>query len=142
MASVMFNKGKTAIGDGSFDYLTGVVKAMLMKSTYSPNPDSNFVSDISADESAVTYTRQTLASKTVTQDDTNNRAVFDCADLAFGTLALGHTLGGILFYVQTGGDDSTPSNDILLAYHELTDDIPTNGSTFSYTINAAGIFFN
>lgn len=142
MASVMFNKGKTSIGNGDVDYLTGVIKAMLMKSTYSPNPDSNYVSDISADELGATYTRQTLASKTVTQDDTNNRAVFDCADLAFGALALGHTIGGILFYVQTGGDDTTPSNDVLLAYHELTDDIPTNGSTFSYTINAAGIFYN
>lgn len=145
MASAMFNKGKTAILDGSIDLLTGVVRAMLMKSSYSPNVDHDYVSDVSADEIYTSgtngYTRQTCASKTVTEDDTNNRAVFDCADQAFGSITTGVTIGGVLYYLQTGGDDSTPSNDVLLCYTEYSAGIPTNGAAFTNTVNSSGVFY-
>lgn len=145
MASAMFNKGKTAILDGSIDLLTSVIRVMLMKSTYSPNVDHDYVSDVSADEIYTSgtngYTRQTCASKTVTEDDTNNRAAFDCADQAFGSISTGATIGGVLYYVQVGGDDTTPANDVLICYTELSAAVPTNGAAVTNQVNASGVFY-
>ena len=131
--------------DGSIDLLTGVIRAMLMKSSYTANVDHDYVSDISADEIYTPgtngYTRQTCTSPTVTEDDTNNRAAFDCADQAFGSITTGVTIGGVLYYVQTGGSDATPTNDVLLCYTEYAAGIPTNGAAVTNVVNASGVFY-
>lgn len=143
MASVVYNRAKYEIGRNNINYLSNTIRAMLMQSSYSANPDSDFVSDVSASEVSVSgYARLTLASKTVTLDDTNDRAAYDGADLTFTALAAGQNVGGVLLYQQTGGNDSSPGDDILIAYCELASPIATNGGDITMVFNASGCFVN
>lgn len=130
MASQAFNKGITKIMDGTIVYTSATIKVMLVKSTYSHNPDNNFVSSISADEISVSgYSRQTLGTKSVSQDDANNRANFAGANSTFATLAAGQTIGGAVIFRDTGsdatselicfsdtGDTATNGNDVIIAW--------------------------
>lgn len=138
MASQCYNAGITGIGDGTIDYLTDTIGIMLTLSSYTMNPDDNFVTTIIASEvTAAGYTRQTLGTKTVTKDNTNNRAVFDGADVTtFGNLAAGQTIGGIVIFKNTGAD----ATSVLIAFLD-TADTPTNGSAVGATWAATGIFY-
>src|SRR5690606_20072773 len=66
--------------------------------------------------SVASYARQTLASKAVNRDTANDRIELDAANLDFGSLESGQTVKAIILYVQVGGDDTTPADDILMAY--------------------------
>lgn len=138
MASKCYNKGITKIGDGTIVYTSATIGVLLMKSSYVQNPDSNFVADISADEISVSgYSRQTLGTKAVTQDDTNNRAVYSGADVTFSALAAGQTIGSAVIYRNTGSDATSE----LIAYCELSSATATNGSDVIIDWPATGIFY-
>lgn len=135
MASITYNKGAFQIQSGTLVYTTDTIKAMLVQSSYTPNKDHNFVSDVVASEISVSgYSRQTLASKTLTEDDTNDRVVYDAADPAFGSLAAGQTIGGVVIFKDTGADGTSP-----LIFFNDTADTATNGNTVTFQIDAAGL---
>lgn len=96
------------------DILSGTIRALLLRSTgtYSFNPDHNFVADLfsngAVEISVASYARQTLGTKSITEDDTNDRTVFTCADLNFGTLESGQTVSGIVFYEFITNDAASP----------------------------------
>lgn len=142
MASAVYNKGKYQILSGSTDLLNDTIKVMLVDSDYSFDADHNFVSQVSSDELSVSgYTggfngagRKTLASKTVTEDDTNDRAYFDAADLTWTSLATGATIGGAILIKEVTND----TDSVLLAFIDLTN-TPTNGGDVTVAWNADGI---
>lgn len=75
MASIVYNgfKGKDGI-----DWAAGAdtaFKWMLVKATYTPNPDHQFPADGPAANEVTggSYARQNIASRAKTKDDTNNR---------------------------------------------------------------------
>lgn len=74
MASIVYNtfKGK----DGN-DWAAGAASAykwMLVTSSYTPNPDHDFVSDVVSNEvSGGSYARQNIAGRSKAVDDTNNK---------------------------------------------------------------------
>ena len=124
MASQCFNKGITKIGDGTIVYTSATIKAMLVNSAYAHNPDNNFVSAIVANEITVGgYARQTLASKSVAQDDTNNRVNYAAANVTFSALVAGQTIGGVVILRDTGADATSE----LIAFGD-TADTATNGN--------------
>jgi hypothetical protein len=99
VANGTYNKGKAQIANGGIDLDTSDLRVLLVKSSYTFNPDHNFVdngdaNDPQSHEVTVSgYARQTLANKTVTQDDTNDFAYFDADDAVFTGLAVGETIG-------------------------------------------------
>lgn len=139
MATIVFNRFKRDLinGDANFDGATW--KALLTKTAGVTDPDLDFVADVlatAADEITVAgYSRQTLASKTVTLDDTGNRGLGDSDALSFGTLTAGETVTGMLIYREVTNDSDSP----VYAWYDLTD-TATNGTAFVVTPNADGWF--
>lgn len=122
------------------------LKIMLLRSTYTVNPDHKFVSDIVANEaSATNYAggfagagRKTLASKTITADDTNNRAVFSAANPAAWT-ALGGATNNTLRYCAIVKEITNDAASQVIAILDFGADFNTNGGDFSVAFNALGI---
>lgn len=144
MASGAYNKGATDLQNRTVDYASDTIKVMLVKSTYTFDPDHSSMTTPTVSELDCTgYTggfagadRKTLASKTITQDDTNNRSVYDAADPSAWTLggASNNTVGGAIVYKHLTNDaGSTP-----LFFVDFTD-TATNGSTFTLVFPSTGI---
>lgn len=148
MANILYTKGLEGLANGTIDFDAAgtVVRCLLERdtSTYAPNKDHDFVSDLTGlvEISVASYTRQTLASKAVNIDDANDRIELDCADLAFGSLESGQTVKALIFYVQVGGDDTTPGDDVLLARIDTATGLPValGGGAFNCVISAEGLF--
>lgn len=121
--SFIFNKGLAGLADGSIDLDTDTIKALAATtaSAGTPDPDHDFLSDLLSavltEVSATGYSRATLTSGTVTEDDTDDEAEVDFADLDFGSaVAVGEVVKGFILYKQVGGDDLTPADDVLIAW--------------------------
>lgn len=135
--------GSVGIGNGSLLYLTDTIEVLFTKSTYTPNKDDTNSVLAAAELSALTgYVpgfggagRKVLASKTVTNDTTNDRTVFDAADPSVWTIAAGDTIGGMIVQKKGSASDATA---ILLFFIDFTD-TPTNGGTVTVTFDANGI---
>ena len=146
MANVVYTKFLEGLANGTIDFDAAgtVVRCMLERSTstYTPNKDHDYVSDLSGfvECSVASYSRQTVASKAVNIDDANDRVELDFADISFGNLETGQTVDALVFYVQTGGDDSSASDDVLIAYIDTATGLPATlgGGAFSVTINSEG----
>lgn len=148
MATFVLNKAATDIADGSIDLLTDTLKVMLVKSGYVANRDDDVVDAGGANDaldheiSVSGYVggwggagRKTLLSKTVAEDDANDRAVFDCADPSAWTLVTGETIAAAVVIKEGGANDTTSR---LIAYLDIAD-TPTNGGTFTLVIDSAGV---
>lgn len=146
MANIIYTKffEQLATAQLDFDAAGTVLRCLLERSTstYSPNKDHDFVSDLTGlvEISVASYARQTLASKAVIIDDANDRVELDFADLSFGNLESGQTVLALIFYMQTGGDDSTPANDSLIARVDTATNLPAalGGGAVTVTIDTEG----
>lgn len=109
MASVMYNAGMAKLGEGSIDWNTDTIKLALCTTTYTPDVDSHdFFNDITNELSTANgYTAGGFTlTCSVTQDNTNNRAIYDAVDLQ-------NTVTGITFrygivYKSTGVAGTSP----------------------------------
>lgn len=101
MANVLFSKGREGILDTTIT-MTGDVRAMLVKSTYSFDDNDVYLSDLGAVDNGRTVA---LGTKTYTA------GVFDAADTSLVTLAAAASNAIILF--QHTGVDGTAR---LIAY--------------------------
>lgn len=145
MASLTYNEGSYGIQHRDVDYLADNIDVLLMKSTYTPNKDDTQAVIAAGEISGVSgYTggfggagRKALASKTMTNDTTNDRTVYDAADPSAWTLGTGDTIGGALIIKRGSASDATAT---LLFFEDFTD-VPTNGSTFTLPFSASGIAY-
>lgn len=131
MPDVVTNKCKFELFSGDANLDAADLRVLLLKSPGSVTPDTNFVSDIAANELTVGgYARQALAGETITEDDTNDFAYLDATDAAFGALASGETItwGALFRFV------STDANSPVYAGYDLTD-TPTNTGTVTLQFN-------
>lgn len=146
MANTIYTKFFEQLANGSLDFDAAgtVIRALLERSTstYSVNKDHDFVSDLTGlvEITVSGYARVTLASKAVNIDDANDRVELDFADLSFGSLPSGQTVKAIIFYMQTGGDDTTATNDPLIAYVDTATNLPAalGGGAVNVTIDVEG----
>lgn len=151
MANIVYNKFKQAIANGTIDFDAAgtVIRCLLERSTstYTPDKDHDFLDSFTGgggvEITVAGYSRQTLASKAVNEDDTNDRAELDCDDITFGALPAGQTVKGMIFYLQVGGDDTTPANDILICRIDTDSGgilpVALAGGSFDITINVEGL---
>lgn len=131
-----YNKGKELLA-GNFSWTTNDYRVLLVKSGFAYNPDHNFVSDISANESNATdYVRKVLAGKSITKDDTNDRVALIATDLTWTGLggAINNTIVGAIVFKFNASDAAAElvafidTNDIVTADNDVTLDFDaTNG---------------
>ena len=150
MANLIYNNFLLGIAKQTINWETGVFRALLVRSTsaYTPNKDDNDLADFTAgggvEISASGYARDTIDNAATALDAANDRVELDGDNLDFGSAAAGQTVKAILVYQQVGGDDTTPEDDLLVAYID-TDaggllPIDTAGGPVTVTINAEGLF--
>jgi len=133
MAKV-FNEAITSIGKCEIDYLNDTVVVLLL--TAAPDIDADtFISDLSGEVSGGGYTRKTLASKTITTDDTNDRAIFDAADVQWTSLSADFRY---IVVSQSTGVDAT-SRCITTIDTGATQTI--DAGTYDITWPTSGVFF-
>src|SRR6056297_3408786 len=138
MASVFYNNYFEELGKGNIDYTSDTFKLMLMTDSYTPDVDTEaFRSDLSNEASGTNYTAggQEVASVTLTQDNTNDRAVVDFADEVFSNVTLSNVDAAVL-YKSTG----VASTDALICYIDFTEgsqDVVAND--FTVTPPADGV---
>jgi hypothetical protein len=136
MADAATNKYKFKLATGAIVPGTTDIRMGLL-STFAATtnvPDINFITDMEAhaDFAELTgasgYARVALTTVTGTEDDTNDWALIDADDVAFGALGTGGTIVGYFIFIQTGSD-ATAS---VLQMGSLTS-TPTNGGTVTVT---------
>jgi hypothetical protein len=158
MANGTPNRTLTELLRGTIDLADDTLRAALYNDTtaFTFDPDTHeFVADVldggtTAEEfggsGGTGYARTDVTGTTVTQDDTNDRGIFDSDDLTFAGLD-NATIQGVIIYKQVGGDDTTPGDDpIIQVYDDDMADvpdlpIPTNGSDIQVLQDSAGVLF-
>ena len=138
MASSVYNRGKKMLGNGDTIWGTQVIGVILVASGYTPDVDHNFVSDLTAELSGGNYVRKVLASKAVTENDTDDR--FEYAATAVTWTALEAAAGSptkAIIYDNTNGSDATRD---LIAWIELqSPPVPNGGDYVVQWDQSAGI---
>ena len=148
MATFVYNLAAADIADGTIDLLTNTIKVMLVTSSYVANRDDDVV-DAGGANDAVDHEisvsgyvagwgnsgRKALVNKTVTEDDANDRAEFDAADITWTALGAGATIAAAILIKEGGANDTTSR---LIAYLDIAD-TPTNGGDFTLQMDAQGI---
>lgn len=135
MASAAYNRGAYVIGDSSLDWAVDTISCLLVRETYTYLSTHNVISDVVAAEVSVGgYARQTLGTKTITEDDGNNRAELSAGNATFTALVTGQTAAGAIVAKNTGNDATSP----LIAFLDFAD-LPTNGGNITVQWNAEGI---
>ncbi len=139
MASFVYNSAKVAMIDGTIDLDTDTINVLLVTSPYTPNKDTHdFRDDVTNEVVGTGYTTggKALVSKTVTQDNTNDRAKFDADDLAWTAATI--TARAAVLYKARGGSSSA---DELIAYIDFLADKASTAATFTIQWHADGIFY-
>lgn len=136
MADVIYNSFKKKIMDGSIDLDTDTIKLALVTSSYTPDQDTHdFFDDVTNEVTGTGYTAggATLTTKAVTQDNTNNKGVFDADDVTWSTSTITARAG--VLYKSTG----TASTSALICYIDFGADKTSAGGNFTVQWNASGI---
>ncbi len=131
---------------GALDLDTDTLKVMLLKASYTPNPDHKFVSSIAGSECDATgYTggfngtsRKTLGSVTVSEDATANEAVVDAADPSAWE-GLGGDTDNEVGYIATIKEITNDAASLVVSINEFAP-LNTNGGNVEIAWHTDGIF--
>lgn len=137
---VAFNAYKKKLFGGSIALASDTLKIALLADTWTPNIDTDeFFDDISANELATAhgYTAggATVGGKSVTQDDVNDKGVFDITDPTWTADGTGFTCRYAVLYKSTGD----PATSSLLAYWDFGGNQNPVSIAFTLIVNAAGL---
>ena len=125
-----YNRGKALIANGGADWDTTDIRGLLVTSTYTFNADHNFVSDITNEVTGGTYVRKALT-RTVVENDTNDRAELTIANVTWTALTCTGTPAALVVYKHNAADGSAE----LISYHDFT---PTAANGGDYTVSFTG----
>jgi hypothetical protein len=136
MASAIFNSFKTKIASGEINLASDTIKVMLVESGYSADEDAHeYRDDVTNEASGTGYVSggEELLNKTVTQDNTNNRAVFNADDVSWAASSI--TARGAVIYKDTGNSATDP----LIAYIDFGENKTSSSGTFAINWSASGV---
>ena len=147
--SLVYNRAKKELLDGTLDLVNDTIKAMLVTSSYVADADDDFVDEAGANDpidhelSGTGYVaghgnsgRKTIASKAFSEDDPNDRGEFDAADLVWTAINAG--IADAVILLKEGSSDDTDA--LLIAYIDSGGfPVTTNGGDFTVQWNAEGI---
>jgi len=139
MANFIYNAAKVSLGKEEIDWVNDTVKVAMTTSTYTPDKDTDvYFSDITNEVSGTGYTAGgfTLANKTVTQDNTNDRAVYDADDISESPVTIA-AYRYLVVYQSTGVD----STSRLLCLIDLGSDQTVDNDILDITWTASGVFY-
>lgn len=132
----LFNEALTSIvrrNAGDINYLSDTISVALF--TDAPNIDDDvFLSDLTGEITGGGYVRKTLASKTVTTDDTNNRTIADAADVQWTALTASFR------YIVTFQDTGVASTSRLLTCIDTGSTQTLANGTYDITWPTSGVF--
>ncbi len=137
MADLLYNNFFEALLNAVIDHSGDTIKVALVTSGYTADRDNHdFFDDITNEISGTGYTAggEALASKAVTQDDTNDEGKFDAADTAWTGATF--TARGAVIYKDTGVDTTST----LIAYIDFGSDKTVTAGTFTIQWHADGIY--
>ena len=144
--ALVYNLAKKLMVDGTIDLLNDDIKFMLVGSTYSADDAHDYVNpsayqtELSGTGYAGGYAgsgRKTLASKSIVEDDTNNRAEFTAAPVTWTSIDAG-TAAGVIMIRERAATGDTMSE--LIAFIDSGGfPVTTNGGDLTFTPNAEGI---
>lgn len=127
----VYNRGKFIIANASLDWVNDTIRALLVDASYTYDADHNFVSDISGELTDASYARQTLSSKAVSEDDTNDEATLEADPVDFGALD-NETPEGIVIFKEVTNDADSP----LISFSDDGFGAAANGA--GYVVNGEG----
>lgn len=133
MAETVVNRYKKGLADAAENWPTGDYRVGLLTGAVTINADHNTIADLLAvnvEASDASYARQALATKTNTQNDTDDRADLDAATVDFGALD-NETPTAMFAYRHV---DGTNANDLLMAVYDTGFGDPANGA--GYTVES------
>jgi hypothetical protein len=135
----IYNNFKEQVMEGVFNLLTDTLKIALV-TAHVPDIDADDAwAAASPDEVTGTgYTAGglTLTAVTVTQDDANDRGIFDAANATWTGLNIGGASGSPSHAILYDDTVIAPA-DALIAYWEVT--TASNGGNYTLQFNAVGI---
>lgn len=109
MAEVVYNVGKTRIANGNTNLASGDLRMLIIitSKTGADNPDLATLAAIDAVGTVAFHSeRVALASLTVTQDDTNDRANADSGNVTFAAAPGVTALAAVIYDHAAGASDS------------------------------------
>jgi len=137
MPNAIYNSAKRFLINGTINLASDTIKVMLVTVSYTPNIDTHTVrSDVTNEVSGTGYTAggATLSTKTVTVDNTNDRAVFDAHDVTWASSTI--TARGAVLYKSRGG---AASADELICYFDFGSDKVSSSGDFVISWSSNGI---
>ena len=138
MANLVYNSFKQKIMDGSIDLDTDTIRVALVTSTYTPNIDTHEdYADITNEVVGTAYVAEgaALASKAVTKDTTNDRGMFDAADVTWAASTI--TARAAIVYKDSG----TAATSWFICYVDFGSDKVSTAGDFKITWDTAGILY-
>ena len=133
MGQIM-NEALTSIVKGEIDFLNDDIVVLL--TTGAANIDSTtYISDITGELSGGGYVRKTLASKTVTTDDTNDRVIADAADVSWTGLS------GTFRYIHAAQSTGNDATSRVLSTIDLGSNQTIDNGTYDINWTASGVFY-
>ena len=133
MGQIM-NEALTSIVKGEIDFLNDDIVVLL--TTGAANIDSTtYISDITGELSGGGYVRKTLASKTVTTDDTNDRVIADAADVSWTGLS------GTFRYIHVAQSTGNDATSRVLSTIDLGSNQTIENGTYDINWTASGVFY-
>jgi len=133
MANMIFNVFKKKIMDGSYDLDSNSFKVMLVYQAYTPNQDTHTtIANVTNEVSATGYTAggKALSGLSVSQDNTNNKGVWDGADVIWASSSIS-AYGAVIY-------DTTAASGLVCYFDFGAYKVSATG-TFTIAWNAAGI---
>lgn len=124
------------------------LKAVLVDDSYTFDQLEDFVDagdagDVASHEIGVSgYTggfggsgRKALPNVSTSRDDANLRIEFDADNLVWSALGTGVTIGGVVVIEERTND----ADSLVVAFDDLVNNVPTNGSDVTYQPDSEGI---
>jgi hypothetical protein len=132
--AIVTNRGKALLMNGGLDLDTQDIRVLLCTASFTPSVDHNFVSEVTNECTGTGYARTALTSESVTEDDTNDRAVFDAADVTWTGANFGTPAYAVIYRFVTNDADSP-----IIAVHTITSPVATNGGDYTLVWSANGL---
>ncbi|MCK9370986.1 hypothetical protein M0R04_13835 [Candidatus Dojkabacteria bacterium] len=137
MASLVYNNAKELFLNADIDLSADTIKIALLTSSYTPDQDAHdFYDDVSANEVANSGTYAAggaTLTVTVSQDNTDDEAVFDATDVSWTGTTI--TARYAVIYKSTG----TASTSALICLIDFGSNQSSSSGTFAITFASEGI---
>lgn len=132
MAGYVFNRGALGLANRSIDWVNDTIKVRPVLTADTPSKDATSMTGL-----GVTGNDVTVGSKTITEDQANDRVVFDFADPTFPSQPAGGEINKVIVFKFSAND----AGSIPIAVCEASAAKTPNGGDLAITLSADGAFY-